>query len=72
MNAAAGQGADEIKELMERNGRTYGVSILNEQSASRRIGLCSRFVYTGGEGEVAIGFRFPHAGNQMLHMINDG
>ena len=38
-------------------------------------------VYTGGEGEVAISFRFSHAGSHvahdyskeevMLHMIND-
>ena len=27
-------------------------------------------VYTGGEGEVAISFRFSHAGNLMLHMIS--
>jgi len=48
---------------MERNGRTYGVSIFNEL-------LAVTIVYTGGEGEVAISFRFSHAGNLMLHMIS--
>ena len=48
---------------MVRNGRTYGVSIFNEL-------LAVTIVYTGGEGEVAISFRFSHAGNLMLHMIS--
>ena len=40
MNAAAGQGADEIKELMERNGRTYGVSIFNELLVVTMVESC--------------------------------
>ena len=47
---------------MERNGRTYGVSIFNEL-------LAVTIVYTGGEAEVAISFRFSQAGRHVISQV---